>query len=75
MSTVLIAVVITLVLGHAAPGFAAAVRDYGWYARWLRWLDARFPAGRAWRGPWGIALALAPPVRVALTWIPESSGA
>ena len=66
MSTVLIAVVITLVLGHAAPAFAAAVRDYGWYARWLRWLDARFPEGSAWRGQWGIALALAPPLLVAL---------
>ena len=66
MSTDLIAVVIVLVLGHAAPAFAEAVRDYGWYGRWLRWLDARFPEGSAWRGQWGIALAVAPPLLVAL---------
>ena len=66
MSTDLIAVVIVLVLGHAAPAFAEAVRDYGWYGRWLRWLDVRFPEGSAWRGQWGIALAVAPPLLVAL---------
>ena len=60
MAAALIAVVIVLVLGHAAPAFADAVRDHGWYARWLRWLDARFPEGSFWRGRWGIALALLP---------------
>ena len=66
MSIVLIAVVITLVLGHAAPAFAAAFRDYGWFARWLRWLDTRSPEGTAWRGRQGIAIAVLPPVLLAL---------
>ena len=38
ISTALLAVILALVLGHAAPQLAAAARDYGWYARWLRWL-------------------------------------
>ena len=60
MAIALIAIVIALVLGHAAPGFAAAVRDFTWHARWLRWLDARFHQGSVWRGRWGVVLALAP---------------
>lgn len=62
MSITLIAVVLALALGHAAPALAAAVRDYAWYERWLRWLDGRFPEGGFWRGRYGIALALAPPL-------------
>ncbi|MFC7301975.1 hypothetical protein [Cognatiluteimonas weifangensis] len=62
MSITLIAVVLALALGHAAPALAAAVRDYDWYGRWLRWLDGRFPEGGFWRGRYGIALALAPPL-------------
>ena len=66
MATALIAVVIVLVLGHAAPAFADAVRDHGWYARWLRWLDARFQEGSFWRGRWGIVIALLPALLLVL---------
>lgn len=62
MSVTLIAAVVALVLGHLAPALAASVRHYGWYADWLRWLDARFPADSLWHGRWGIALALVPPL-------------
>ena len=62
MSVTLIAVVVALVLGHLAPSLAASVRQYGWYGDWLRWLDTRFPEGSFWRGRWGIALALVPPL-------------
>ena len=62
MSITLIAVVIALALGHAAPTFAAAVRQFDWYAHWLQWLDARFPQVGWWRGRFGIALALLPPL-------------
>ena len=62
MSVTLIAVVVALVLGHLAPALAAAVRNFGWYADWLRWLGARLPAVSVWSGRWGIGLALAPPV-------------
>jgi len=62
MSIALIAVVIALVLGHLAPALAASVRHYDWYGQWLRWLDSRFPQEGAWRGRYGIALALLPPL-------------
>ena len=64
MSLTLIAVVIALALGHVAPSLTASARDYGWYRRWLRWLDLRFPADGFWRGHWGIVLALLPPLLV-----------
>lgn len=62
MSVTLIAVVVALVLGHAAPSLASAVRQYGWYGDWLRWLDAHFGEGSFWRGRWGVAIALLPPL-------------
>ncbi|KQZ59511.1 MULTISPECIES: regulatory signaling modulator protein AmpE [unclassified Lysobacter] len=62
MSETLIAAVVALVLGHLAQSLAASVRHYGWYADWLRWLGARFPEDSIWRGRWGIALALVPPL-------------
>jgi len=66
MAITLIAVVVALALGHAAPGFARSVRGYGWFAGWLRWLDERFPEDGFWRGRYGIVLALAPPLLVVL---------
>lgn len=62
MSVTLIAAVIALVLGHLAPSLAAAVRQYGWYRDWLRWLDTRFAEGSFWRSRWGIVIALLPPL-------------
>lgn len=62
MSITLIAVVVALVLGHLAPSLAASVRHYDWYGQWLRWLDGRFPQDGPWRGRYGIALALLPPL-------------
>lgn len=62
MFSTLFSVVVALVLGHMAPGFAAAVRDYGWYGALLQWLDRRFRDDPFWRGPWGLLLALAPVV-------------
>ena len=61
MSITLIAVVVALVLGHAAPGLAG-LRQYDWYSAWTRWLGARVGEGAAWRGRWGIVLALLPPL-------------
>ena len=62
MSVTLIAAVVALVLGHLAPSLAVSVRRYGWYRQWIGWLDGRFPEGSFWRGRWGIALALLPPL-------------
>lgn len=64
MSITLIATIVALVLGHLAPSFATAVRQYGWYADLIGWLNGRFGEGSFWRGRWGIVLALAPAVAV-----------
>jgi AmpE protein len=63
MSLTLIAAVIALALGHLAPALASGVRDFGWYRRWLQWLDARFASG-FWRSRHGLVLALLPPLVV-----------
>lgn len=60
MFSTLFAVVVALALGHLAPGFAAAVRDDGWYRALLGWLDRRFADDGFWRGHWGLLLALVP---------------
>ena len=63
MFATLLAVVVALVLGHVAPPLAASLRHYGWYAGWLRWLDGQLPEqDNVWRGRFGIALALLPPL-------------
>ncbi|MBP6749980.1 MAG: hypothetical protein KA144_10110 [Xanthomonadaceae bacterium] len=63
MSATLIAVIFALVLGHLAPAFATAVRQYDWYRVWLTWLDARFPDEESvWRGRYGALFAVLPPL-------------
>lgn len=63
MSATLIAVIFALVLGHLAPAFATAVRQYDWYRVWLTWLDARFPDEESvWRGRFGALIAVLPPL-------------
>lgn len=70
MSATLIAVIFALALGHLAPGLATSVRQYDWFGLWLRWLSARSgdhagvtdEGAGFWRGRYGIALALLPPV-------------
>lgn len=65
MSATLIAVLFALALGHLAPGLAVSVRRYDGFGVWLRWLDARAGEGSGfWRGRYGIALALAPPLLI-----------
>src|SRR3546814_13224393 len=66
MFTTLLAVVVAIVLGHLVPPFAAAVRRYGWFTEWMRWLDERFPGDGFWRSRFGIALALLPPLLLVL---------
>src|SRR3546814_20393195 len=66
MFTTLLAVVVAIVLGHLVPPFAAAVRRYGWFTEWMRWLDERFPGDVFWRGRFGLALALLPPLLLVL---------
>ena len=73
MSITLVAIVIALVLGHVAPALVTAARHYHWYGHWLRWLDAHAGEGEGgfWRGRYGIAMALLPPLLIValLQWI------
>jgi len=62
MSITLVAVVIALVLGHIAPASVTAARRYTWYGNWLQWLDTHIDSGGFWRGRYGVALALLPPL-------------
>jgi AmpE protein len=62
MFTTLLAVVVALALGHLAHPLAAAVRQYGWFGQWMRWIDGRFPGDGFWRGRYGVVLALLPPL-------------
>lgn len=62
MSITLVAVVIALVLGHIAPALVTAARRYTWYGHWLQWLDTHAGSNDFWRGRYGVALALPPPL-------------
>lgn len=61
MSAVLIAVVLALVLGHAAPQLAQ-VRQYGWFRGWLAALGARLGASGFHGSRFGILLSLGLPL-------------
>ena len=63
MSAVLIAVVLALVLGHAAPQLAQ-LRRYGWFRTWLRGLSARLPASGFHGSRFGILLSLGAPLLI-----------
>jgi AmpE protein len=60
MSITLLAVVVALVLGHVAPGLVTSAREFTWFGRWLRWLDAQSGEATFWHGRYGIVLALMP---------------
>ena len=63
MSVTLIAVVVALVIGHTLPALAS-LRRYDWYVSWLDWLGRQLGDQPFWRGPWGLAIALAVPLLV-----------
>ena len=58
MSAALIAVVLALVLDHAAPSLVQ-LRQVGWFARWLGWLSTRADS-RMFTSRFGIVLTLGP---------------
>lgn len=62
MAATLIAVVAALVIGHMAQSLAASVRQYDWYGNWLGWLETQLADNNVWKGRWGVALALLPPL-------------
>ncbi|PPU93811.1 membrane protein [Xanthomonas albilineans] len=60
MFTTLVAVIVTLVLSHVAPGMVASLRRFDAFGDWLSWLDAHAGDGSVWRGRDGMLLALLP---------------
>ena len=70
MALTLIAVVLSLVLGHVAPGLIG-LRRYGWFIGWLQWLGRLFAGQSAWQGRFGLLLAVGLPVLAvgALQWL------
>src|SRR5690606_39225249 len=49
MFATLLAVVVALVLGYLARDLSTVLRDHGWFAAWLDWLDARLDGSAIWR--------------------------
>lgn len=70
MALTLIAVVLSLVLGHVAPGLIG-LRRYGWFVSWLQWLGRLFAGQGAWQGRLGLLLAVGLPILLvgALQWL------
>ena len=61
MSAVLIAVILALVLGHAAPQLIA-LRRYGVFAQWIDWLGARLGTQGLHGSPYAVLLSLGLPL-------------
>lgn len=70
MALTLIAVVLSLVLGHVAPGLIS-FRRYGWFVSWLQWLGRLFAGQSVWQGRLGLLLAVGLPILLvgALQWL------
>src|SRR4249919_913054 len=61
MALTLIAVVLSLVLGHVMPGLFA-LRRYGWFVSWLQALGRLLGGQSAWQGRFGLLLGVGVPV-------------
>ncbi|HVF35206.1 MAG TPA: hypothetical protein VND91_07765 [Candidatus Saccharimonadia bacterium] len=70
MAIVLFAVLIAVVAGHVVPDLAR-LRDFTWFAAWLRTAAARFGASRWWQAGAGMFLSIGIPVAVValLQWL------
>lgn len=71
MFATLLAVVVALALGYLAPESSASLRSHRWFEAWLEWLDARLGERGTWRGRFGVAVALLPPLLLValLQWL------
>jgi AmpE protein len=61
MALTLIAVVLSLVLGHVVPALSV-LRRYDWFVAWLQSLSRVFAGQGAWQGRFGLLLAVGAPV-------------
>jgi AmpE protein len=70
MALTLIAVVLSLVLGHVLPALPL-LRRYDWFVAWLQALARVFAGQGAWQGRFGLLLAVGVPVAVvgAVQWL------
>jgi AmpE protein len=63
MALTLIAVVLSLVLGHVLPALPT-LRRYDWFVAWLQGLSRVFAGQGAWQGRFGLLLAVGVPVAI-----------
>jgi AmpE protein len=70
MALTLIAVVLSLVLGHVLP-VLPALRRYDWFVAWLQALARVFAGQGAWQGRFGLLIAVGLPVAAigAVQWL------
>ena len=70
MAIVLFAVLIAIVAGHVVPDLAR-LRDFSWFAAWLRNAATRFGGTRMWQSGAGVFLSVGIPVAIvaALQWL------
>jgi len=70
MALTLIAVVLSLVLGHVLSGLPA-LRRYDWFVAWLQGLSRLFAGQGAWQGRFGLLIAVGLPVAAvgAVQWL------
>ena len=61
MALTLIAVVLSLVLGHVAPTLVN-LRGYNWFVSWLQKLGRVLRGQSVWQGRFGLLLGIGPPV-------------
>jgi len=61
MALTLIAVVLSLMLGHVLPG-TIELRRYGWYIAWLQALGRNLGGQGVWQGRFGLLLGIGLPV-------------
>jgi AmpE protein len=74
MAIVLIAVLVAIVAGHVVPDLAR-LRDYSWFASWLRTAAERTGASRVWQGGAGIFISVGVPAALValLQWFVTDS--
>jgi AmpE protein len=60
MMWTVMAVVVTLLIGHAMPQ-VSSWRNFAWFERWLEFLQQQVFNKSAWQSPWGLLFSIALP--------------
>ena len=66
MMWTVMAVVATLLIGHAMP-YVSQWRNFAWFERWLEFLQQQVLTKSIWQGPWGLLFCIGlPAISIAL---------